>query len=242
MAHAIERSRNFIHAINTANFFTEFVDGTFKLEKEKEKLKALTSKIVKSFLATAAFGVASVVTVPWEIVSRVRHGQFALRGYGFLCPALGLGAFALFVYYLKSCQNQERALNNFRICYDISANVSSNLVTIRVHTEQLFQELKSTAQKPETLPLLIHLHYLKGYCQILANDESDMRAKRKDSKGHYPSYTKLFTINAEYLRSSSEKQAAMLKKNITLVTTPDGKCYSVTEAYRELGLTVPTSQ
>lgn len=245
MANPIERSRNFIQAINTANYFTEIVDGTFDLVNEQKKVALIASKARTLFVATIAFGIASIITVPWEIVSRIRQGHYALRGYGFLCPVLGIGIFAFCFYFANSGLNRQRVLEKLYFNSTLDPkNIPYNLQIIQTYVDQLFQELKAAAppeQKPEALPFLIHLYFLKNYCRTLATAPADVRARKKDSQGHYFNYTTIFEINAEYLRSSPTKQVELLKQNISLITMFSGKSLSVDQVCANLGLTAPTS-
>lgn len=249
MAHSIEQARNFIQAINTANLFTELVDGTLDLEKEQKSDMAARIKVWRLFVATIALGIASLVTVPWEVISRLRQGHFALRGYGFLPPAAGLGAIALGLYYALPSFHRCETLKQLNFKQDIKTNnILGNLQLIKQATDHHFKELKNIAQpdpdsapNSEALPVLIHLHYLTLYCRILYTTPSDKRVEKKNDQGHYFGYKKLFEINAEYLRSSPTKQAELLKKNIVLIKQSNGQDLSVNEVFRNFGLTTRKS-
>ncbi|MBS0648735.1 MAG: hypothetical protein JSS10_05885 [Verrucomicrobia bacterium] len=247
MANPIQKASSLINAMEIPHFFTEFVNGTFDSVKEQEKIKALSTKALRLFFASVVCGIASFVTVPWEISSKIRQGQFSLKGLGFIFPFLGLGAFALCYHYGKSGQNQDKVLLHFTtLSLSVTDNPTQNLELIRATAENHFNELKKIAQpdpamtpKPGVLPLLIELHYLQSYCQTLAATSSVTLAERKISP--YPWYNKYFKISPQYLEASEEKKMELQKKNIILVTGPRGKSFRVNEIYEELGLAIPKS-
>ena len=95
MTLAIKHAADFIQAIDDPRLFTQIVDGEFDPGTEMFKRIEDGSNVIKSMGTGIVFAVASLVTVPWELISKIKNGRFFLRGFGFLCPLIALGAFAL---------------------------------------------------------------------------------------------------------------------------------------------------
>jgi hypothetical protein len=249
VAITIKYANDFIQALDDPQLFTQIVDGNFDLGEETCKRLQDGSTVLKLLGTGFVFTVTSLVTVPWEAISKARHGRFSLRGFGFLCPLIALGAFALARHYsVRSLHrtNTVGALSDIRIFLDHKENLNSIAGVARTH----FDQIKSIARldprlKVVSLTALIKLHYLQKHCTNLAEKWETLALAQlvaaKSDQGHYPSYTELFTINADFLRASSAKKQEMMATRAILVTTQDGKSLSFEDVSKELGLQSATS-
>lgn len=169
----------------------------------------------------------SLFTVPLEAISRIRQGRFSLRGFGFLCPVIAYALFAFHVRYAKYFVHHMRV----SLIFDPTENPEdplTNLESIAQAAHSHFEKLRSDIRKhsdfaPEALLLLIKLHFLQKHCINLMQSKTV-----KGIDGHYPSYTQLFTLNADF-HGNLEK---MLNHTI-LVTTQDGKSLSFDDLCQE---------
>lgn len=244
MTLAIKYATDFIQAIEDPRLFTQIVDGEYDAGTEMFKRVQDGSTVTKSIGTGVVFTVASLVTIPWELISKVKNGRFYLRGFGFLCPLIALGAFALARYYSVLALNHMNTVTALQHIH-IFKQPPANLKSIAEAAEDHFNRAKSEAQeslqlKAESLSVLIRLHYLKKHCTDLAERWTTVKLARlyqfKRDHEHYPSYTELFTINADFLHASSEKKKEMVANRATLVTTKDGKSLSYEDVCKELGL------
>lgn len=249
MTLAIKQTTDFIQGIDDSRLFTQLVDGEFDPGTEMFKRAQDGSNVLKLFGTSIVFTVASLATIPWELISKFKNGRFYLRGFGFLCPLIALGAFALARYYSVRSLHRMNKVNALSYI-TISTDSPTNLRSIAKTAEDCFNLIKSEAQrtpqlKADSLSVLIRLHYLKKHCTDLAErwitiKLAELVAVKRD-QGHYPLYTELFTINADFLRASSEKKREMIANRVTLMTTKDGKSLSFADVCQELGLQNATS-
>lgn len=242
MALVIKHTTDFIQAIEDPRLFTQLIDGEFDQGTEMFKRAQDGSNVLKLFGTGIVFTVASLVTIPWELISKFKNGRFYLRGFGFLCPLIALGAFALARYY--SVRSLHRMNMVSALSYiTISTDSPTNLRAIAKAAEDHFNRVKPEAKTALTLDnilMLIRLHYLRQHCTDLAErwitiKLAELVAVKRD-QGHYPLYTELFTINADFLRASSEKRREMISSRASVVTTKDGKSLTFQQICQKLDL------
>lgn len=194
-------------------------------------------------LISMIFSLASIFTVPLAAISRIRHQSLALLGFGFLCPVIAYGTFALSLHYSKSHLYHDR----LSLILDPTENPDdplTNLEAIAKAARRHFEKLRSDIRKSltlthEALPLLIKLHYLQKHCINLMQSNDILATKGID--GQFPNYTELFTINVDALRGNPKNKLEMLADHIPLVTTREGKSLSFDDVCKELDLQNATS-
>ena len=195
------------------------------LDARNRRLKFLFISII--------FSLASLFTVPLEAVSRIRQGCFSLRGLGFLCPVIAYAMFALHVHYAKYFVHHMRVSLTFDPTEnpeDSLANLESIVKAAHSHFEKLKSDISKHSDTPDTLLLLIKLHFFQKHCINLMQSDDILAEK---TEGHYPSYIKLFTINADFIHGTPEKKQEMLACRAALVITKEGKSLSFDDLCKE---------
>jgi hypothetical protein len=201
-----------------------------------EKMKSLDARdrSLQCLFISIIFSLASLFTLSIEAISRIREGRFSLRGFGFLCPAIAYGTFMLSIHYSKHHLYHDRLsliLDPSNDPEDPLTNLDLMAQAARRHFEKLKSDInKYPACMQEALPLLIKLHFLQKHCINLMQPQAILAEK---IEGHYPTYSNLFSINADFLSAPLEKKQEMVAKGATLATTKDGKSLSFDDLCKE---------
>lgn len=199
-----------------------------------ESLDARDRSLIFLFISII-FSLSSFFIVSLEAISRIKQGRFSLRGCGFLCPVIAYAMFTLHVHYAKYFIHHMRLSLIFdppEDPEDAITNLESIVKAARSHFEKLRSDIsKHPACIQEALPLLVKLHFLQKHCINLMQPNAILAGK---SEGHYSSYSKLFTINADVLHGTPEKKQEMLANRATLVTTSDNRFLSFDDLCKEV--------